>query len=86
MNGNPMQMIMQMFSQGQNPMQIVSQMKNGGMNPQVVMQQLQNIAMQNPRAKDAFDKYNAVVNQGKQNGMSMEQIVNQYMQQNNIKF
>lgn len=59
MNGNPMQILMQMMSSG---------------NPQAM---LQNAMKQNPQLQ-------AVLNQQKQSGMSMEQYVRQLAQQNGV--
>lgn len=54
-------------------MQILMQMMASG-NPQ---QMMQNMARQNPQI-------NAILNQQKQSGMSMEQFTRQYAKQNNI--
>lgn len=54
-------------------MQILMQMMSSG-NPQ---QMMQNMARQNPQI-------NAILNQQKQSGMSMEQFARQYAKQNNI--
>ncbi len=59
MNGNPMQILMQMMSSG---------------NPQ---QMMQNMMAQNPQI-------NAILNQQKQSGMSMEQFTRQFAKQKNI--
>ena len=56
-----------------NPMQVLMQMMSGG-NPQ---QMLQNMLQQNPQ-------FNAILNQQKQSGLSMEQYARQYAKQNNI--
>ena len=56
-----------------NPMQILMQMMSGG-NPQAM---LQNAVKQNPQLQ-------AVLNQQKQSGMSMEQYVRQLAQQNGV--
>jgi len=56
-----------------NPMQIMQMMMKNG-NPQ---QYMQNIVRQNPQI-------NAIFNQQKQSGMSMEQYARQYAKQNNI--
>jgi len=57
-----------------NPMQILMQMMSGGGNPQQMLQ----MAMQrNPQ-------FNALLNQQKQSGMSMEQFVRQLAQQNGV--
>ena len=58
---------------GGNPMQILMQMMASG-NPQ---QMMQNMARQNPQI-------NAILNQQRQSGMSMEQFTRQYAKQNNI--
>ena len=57
-----------------NPMQFLMQMMSGGANPQQIVQ---NFIRQNPQ-------FNALLNQQKQSGMSMEQFVRQYAKQNNI--
>lgn len=57
-----------------NPMNILMQLMAGGGNPQ---QMLQNMIRQNPQV-------NAIFNQQKQSGMTMEQFVRQYAKQNNI--
>lgn len=57
-----------------NPMQMVMQMMANGGNPQQIMQ---NMIKNNPQ-------FNAVLNQVKQSGMSMEQYARQYAKQNNI--
>jgi len=57
-----------------NPMQILMQMMSGGGNPQMI---LQNAIKQNPQ-------FNALLNQQKQSGMSMEQFVRQLAQQNGV--
>lgn len=54
-------------------MQILMQMMSSG-NPQ---QMMQNMVRQNPQI-------NAILNQQKQSGMSMEQFTRQYAKQNNI--
>lgn len=56
-----------------NPMQILMQLMSSG-NPQ---QMMQNMARQNPQV-------NAILNQQRQSGMSMEQFTRQYAKQNNI--
>lgn len=56
-----------------NPMQILMQMMNGG-NPQAM---LQNAMKQNPQLQ-------AILNQQKQSGMSMEQYVRQVAKQQNV--
>lgn len=56
-----------------NPMQILQMMMQGG-NPQAFMQ---NILKQNPQM-------NAIFNQQKNSGLSMEQYARQYAKQNNI--
>ena len=56
-----------------NPMQILMQLMSSG-NPQ---QMMQNMARQNPQI-------NAILNQQRQSGMSMEQFTRQYAKQNNI--
>jgi len=58
---------------GGNPMNILMQLMSSG-NPQMAMQ---NIISKNPQ-------FNAVLNQQKQSGMSMEQYVRNIAQQNNI--
>lgn len=58
---------------GNNPMNILSQIMSSG-NPQ---QMVQNMVRQNPQI-------NALLNQQKNSGMSMEQFVRQYAKQNNI--
>ena len=55
-------------------MQFLMQMLSNGGNPQQIMQ---NMIQQNPQM-------NAVLNQVKQSGMSMEQYARQYARQNNI--
>ena len=55
-------------------MNILMQLMAGGGNPQ---QMLQNMIRQNPQV-------NAIFNQQKQSGMTMEQFVRQYAKQNNI--
>ena len=57
-----------------NPMQILTQLMNSGRNPR---QMIQNMMQQNPQ-------FNAMLNQQRQSGMSMEQFVRQYAKQNNI--
>ena len=57
-----------------NPMQILMQLMSSGGNPQVM---LQNMARQNPQ-------FNALLNQQKNSGMSMEQFTRQYAKQNNF--
>lgn len=56
-----------------NPMQILMQMMSGG-NPQAM---LQNAMKQNPQLQ-------AILNQQKQSGMSMEQYVRQLAKQNGV--
>lgn len=56
-----------------NPMQILMQMMSGG-NPQVM---LQNAVQKNPQLQ-------AILNQQKQSGMSMEQYVRQIAKQQNV--
>lgn len=56
-----------------NPMQILQMMMQGG-NPQAFMQ---NMLRQNPQM-------NAIFNQQKNSGLSMEQYARQYAKQNNI--
>lgn len=56
-----------------NPMQILMQMMNGG-NPQAM---LQNAMQRNPQLQ-------AILNQQKQSGMSMEQYVRQLAKQQNV--
>lgn len=56
-----------------NPMQIMQMMMQGG-NPQAFMQ---NMIRQNPQI-------NAIFNQQRQSGLSMEQYARQYAKQNNI--
>ena len=56
-----------------NPLQMLMQLMNSG-NPQAMIQQ---VLSRNPQV-------NAVLNQQRQSGMSMEQFVRQYAQQNNI--
>lgn len=56
-----------------NPMQILMQMMSGG-NPQMM---LQNMVQKNPQ-------FQAILNQQKQSGMSMEQYVRQLYKQNNV--
>lgn len=56
-----------------NPMNILMQMMSGG-NPQVM---LQNAMKQNPQLQ-------AILNQQKQSGMSMEQYVRQVAKQQNV--
>jgi len=56
-----------------NPMNMLMQIMSSG-NPQQMMQQMM---QQNPQ-------FNALLNQQKQSGMSMEQFVRQYAKQNNI--
>ena len=58
----------------QNAMQFLMQMLSSGGNPQQV---IQNMMQNNPQM-------NAVLNQVKQSGMSMEQYARQYAKQNNI--
>ena len=58
---------------GGNPMQILQMMMQGG-NPQAFMQ---NMLRQNPQM-------NAIFNQQKNSGLSMEQYARQYAKQNNI--
>lgn len=60
MNGNPMQLLMQLMSSGQNPQAMV-----------------ENMMRKNPQ-------FNAMINQQRQSGKSMEQFVRQYAKQNNI--
>ncbi len=60
MNGNPMQLLMQLMSSGKNPQAMVEDMMRK--NPQ----------------------FNAMLNQQRQSGKSMEQFVRQYAKQNNI--
>ena len=57
-----------------NPMQILMQLMNSGRNPR---QMIQNMMQQNPQ-------FNAMLNQQRQSGMSMEQFVRQYAKQQNI--
>lgn len=57
-----------------NAMQIIRQIMSSRGNPQQIVQ---NVARQNPQ-------FNALLNQQKQSGMSMEQFVRQYAKQNNI--
>lgn len=57
-----------------NPMNMLMQLMTSGGNPQ---QMMQNMMRQNPQA-------NAIFNQQKQSGMSMEQFARQYAKQNNI--
>lgn len=57
-----------------NPMQMIIQMLSSGGNPQ---QMIQNMMQQNPQI-------NAVLNQARNSGMTMEQYVRQYAKQNNI--
>jgi len=57
-----------------NPMNILMQLMAGGGNPQ---QMVQNMMRQNPQV-------NAIFNQQKQSGMTMEQFARQYAKQNNI--
>ena len=57
-----------------NPMQVLMQMLSSGGNLQQIVQ---NVARQNPQ-------FNALLNQQKQSGMSMEQFVRQYAKQNNV--
>ena len=57
-----------------NPMQILMQMLSSGGNPQQIVQ---NMVRQNPQM-------NAILNQAKNSGMSMEQFARQYAKQNNI--
>lgn len=57
-----------------NPMQILMQLMNSGRNPR---QMIENMMKQNPQ-------FNAMLNQQKQSGMSMEQFVKQYAKQQNI--
>lgn len=60
MNGNPMQLLMQLMSSGKNPQAMV-----------------ENMMRKNPQ-------FNAMINQQRQSGQSMEQFVRQYAKQNNI--
>ena len=55
-------------------MQILSQMLSSGGNPQ---QMVQSLIQKNPQ-------FNALLNQQKQSGMTMEQFVRQYAQQKGI--
>ena len=55
-------------------MQILTQMMNGGVNPQAM---LQNAMQKNPQLQ-------AVLNQQKQSGLSMEQYVRQIAKQQNV--
>ena len=55
-------------------MQMLTQMMSGGKNPQQI---LQGLMQKNPQ-------FNAVLNQQRQSGMSMEQYVRNYAQQHNI--
>ena len=57
-----------------NPMQFLMQIMSSGKNPQQIVQ---GMMRQNPQ-------FNAILNQQKQSGMSMEQFVRQYAKQNNI--
>lgn len=57
-----------------NPMQILSRILSGGGNPQ---QMVQSLIQKNPQ-------FNALLNQQKQSGMTMEQFVRQYAQQKGI--
>ena len=57
-----------------NPMQILMQLMSSGSNPQSMMQ---NMIKNNPQ-------FNAILNQQKQSGMSMEQFVRNFAKQNNI--
>lgn len=57
-----------------NAMQIIRQVMSSGGNPQQIVQ---NMMRQNPQ-------FNALLNQQKQSGMTMEQFVRQYAKQNNI--
>lgn len=57
-----------------SPMNILMQLMAGGGNPQ---QMVQNMMRQNPQV-------NAIFNQQKQSGMTMEQFARQYAKQNNI--
>lgn len=57
-----------------NPMQFLMQLMANGSNPQ---QTMQNMIKNNPQ-------FNAIMNQQKQSGMSMEDFVRNYAKQNNI--
>ena len=57
-----------------NPMQFLMQLMSSGNNPQQIVQ---NMMRQNPQ-------FNAMLNQQKQSGMTMEQFARQYAKQNNI--
>lgn len=57
-----------------NPMQFLMQVMPSGKNPQQIVQ---GMMKQNPQ-------FNAMLNQQRQSGMSMEQFVRQYAKQNNI--
>ena len=57
-----------------NPMQFLMQLMASGNNPQQIVQ---NMMRQNPQ-------FNAMLNQQKQSGMTMEQFARQYAKQNNI--
>ena len=57
-----------------NPMQTLMQLMSSGSNPQAMMQ---NMMKNNPQ-------FNAILNQQKQSGMSMEQFVRNFAKQNNI--
>lgn len=57
-----------------NPMQFLMQLMSSGNNPQQIVQ---NMMKQNPQ-------FNAMLNQQKQSGMTMEQFARQYAKQNNI--
>nr|DAE27585.1 MAG TPA: hypothetical protein [virus sp. cti5L29] len=57
-----------------NPMEMIMQMLSGGGDPRNM---LQGMMSQNPQ-------FNAIMNQAKQSGMSMEQFTRQYAKQNNI--
>lgn len=59
---------------GNNPIAFLSQLMSNGNNPQQI---IENYIRQNPQV-------NAILNQQKQSGMSMEQYVRQYASQNNI--
>ena len=57
-----------------NPMQMIIQMLYSGGNPQQIVQ---NMVKQNPQL-------NAILNQAKNSGLTMEQYARQYAKQNNI--
>lgn len=57
-----------------NPMEMIMKMLSGGGDPRNM---LQGMMSQNPQ-------FNAIMNQAKQSGMSMEQFTRQYAKQNNI--